>query len=364
MTNRPQPRESILAISPYVPGRSSADGSVRTVKLSSNENPFGASPKAQAAFQNSASSLSLYPDGSATVLREAIGARYHLNPEQIVCGAGSDEILNLLAQGYLQAGDEAIYTEHGFLVYPIAIMAAGAVPVKVKETDLHADVDAILAAVTDKTRMVFLANPNNPTGTYLPRNAIERLHRGLPNRVLLVLDAAYAEYLQEDDFAAGDWMVDQAENVVMTRTFSKVYGLAQLRLGWCYGPPHLIEILHRIRGPFNVSGAAIATGMAALSDQQFVDKSVVHNTAWLARLPGEMAQIGLKTTPSVGNFLLIHFPETAGQTAADADEFLAAHGYVLRRIDNYGLPNALRMTIGTDAENLGVIELLRDFVAR
>ena len=364
MSSGPQPRETALNIAPYVPGRASADDGVETIKLSSNENPFGASLLAQQAVKDGARRLAVYPDGPATALRQAIADSHGLDPDRIVCGAGSDEILNLLAQGYLQAGDEAIYTEHGFLVYPIAVMAAGGTPVKVAERDLTADVDAILAALTPATKIVFLANPNNPTGTYLAKREVERLHAGLPADVLLVLDGAYAEYLAHADYDPGVWLVDQASNVVMTRTFSKIYGLAGLRLGWCYGPPAIIDLLHRIRGPFNVSGVAIDAGIAALQDQNFIKEAVAHNSRWLAELPRQLVEIGLETTPSVGNFILIHFPDDPGRRAADADAFLLSHGYVLRRVENYGLPHSLRMSIGTDAQNQGVLAVLKIFMTR
>ncbi|ODA66258.1 Histidinol-phosphate aminotransferase 2 [Methyloligella halotolerans] len=231
------PRPGILDIEPYVPGKSKVDGGGPVTKLSSNENPFGASPKAVAAFKAAADQLSLYPEGSAAALRETIGAFYGLDPMQIVCGAGSDELLGLLAQAYLGPGDEAIYSRHGFLVYPIVIMASGATPVVAQETDLTADVDTILGCVTERTRVVFLANPNNPTGTYLPFEELKRLREGLPEDVVLVIDAAYAEYVLKDDYQPGIALVDATPNTVMTRTFSKIYGLASARVGWAYCRP-------------------------------------------------------------------------------------------------------------------------------
>ena len=261
--NRPQPKPGILDIEAYVPGKSAAPAGVAKVhKLSSNENPLGASQAVIEAVKKVAEKLEFYPDGASTRLREAIASAHGLNPANIVCSNGSDEMIGLLAQTYLSPGDEAIFTEHGFLVYRIYIQAAGATPVAVPETAERADVDAILAAVTDRTRIVFLANPNNPTGTYLPFEEVRRLHAGLPTRVLLVLDAAYAEYVRRNDYEAGVELVAGAENVVMTRTFSKIHGLAGLRLGWLYGPPAIIDALNRIRGPFNVNAPAIAAGIA------------------------------------------------------------------------------------------------------
>jgi histidinol-phosphate aminotransferase len=360
---RPAPRPGILDIAPYVPGRSAAAGGAKLHKLSSNETPFGPSPAAIEAYRAAADTLALYPDGAATALRAAIGSAYGLNPDRIVCGAGSDEVLNLIAHAYIGPGDEAIHTEHGFLVYPIAIRAAGGTPIVAPESRLTADVDAILARVSPRTRVVFLANPNNPTGTYVPFSEIRRLHGALPAGTLLVLDAAYAEYVRRNDYESGIELAATADNVVMTRTFSKIYGLAGLRIGWCYGPAHVIDALNRIRGPFNVSAPAIAAGVAALADRAHVDKSIAHNDAWLPRLTSEIGGLGLAVTPSVGNFVLIHFLDRPARRAADADAFLMKRGIILRRMEAYHLPNALRMTIGSDAANDATVTALRDFLA-
>jgi histidinol-phosphate aminotransferase len=362
-TKKPTPRPGVLGIAPYVPGKSQATGGAKLHKLSSNETPLGPSPAAIEAYRAAAASLERYPDGSATALRNAIAAAYGLNADRIVCGAGSDEILNLIAHAYIGPGDEAIHTEHGFLVYPIATRAAGGTPVVAPETDLTADVDAILARVSDRTRVVFLANPNNPTGTYLPFKEVRRLHAALPPHVLLVLDAAYADYVRRNDYESGIELAGTANNVVMTRTFSKIYGLAGLRIGWCYGPAHVIDALNRVRGPFNVSAPAIAAGVAALSDRAHFEKALAHNEAWLPRLTAGIEKLGLKVTPSVGNFVLIHFPDAAGKRAADADAFLLKRGIVLRRMEAYGLPNALRMTIGSGESNEATIAALADFLA-
>ncbi|WP_181701354.1 histidinol-phosphate transaminase [Chthonobacter albigriseus] len=361
---RPQPRPSLLEIDAYVPGRSKAAPGVKLHKLSSNETPLGPSPKAIEAFSAVGDHLERYPDGASTALREAIADTYGLNPNRIVCGNGSDELLTLLASAYLAPGDEGLYSQFGFLVYKIAILAAGATPVIAPETDHTTDVDALLARVTPRTKVVFLANPNNPTGTYLPITEVRRLHAGLPPHVLLVLDAAYAEYVRRNDYESGIEMVSSAENVVMTRTFSKVYGLAALRVGWLYGPEHVVDVLNRLRGPFNLSAAAIAAGAAAVRDKAFVDAAVRHNDDWLAWTAEEVRKLGLAVTPSVGNFILIHFPEAAGRTAADADEFLIGRGIVLRRVTAYGLPNALRMTIGDEEANRATVAALADFLAR
>lgn len=358
----PAPRPGILDIAPYVPGTSVLPGTGPVVKLSSNETPLGPSPKAVEAYLGEAARLARYPDGSARPLREALSAEHGLDPARIVCGAGSDELLNLLAVAYLGTGDEAIYTEHGFLVYKIAIQARGATPVVAPETNRTADVDAILERVTPRTRMVFLANPNNPTGTYLPAAEIKRLHAGLPSHVLLVLDGAYAEYVREDDYEAGAALVTANENVVMTRTFSKIYGLAALRIGWAYCPEAIADTLNRIRGPFNVTGPSIAAGVASIGDRAHLEAAVAHNLTWLPRMAQRLAEIGLPTTPSVANFLLVDFPQTPGKTAAEGDAYLHGRRIVLRRVDEYGLPHALRMTIGTETENAAVLDALTAFM--
>lgn len=359
---RPTPRAGVMAIEAYVPGKSSAPAGIKLVKLSSNETPLGPSPGAIAAFRALADKLELYPEGTAQRLREAIGAKFGLDPARLICGSGSDELLSLITNAYIGPGDEGIYSEYGFLVYKIAIMAAGGTPVAVKEKNLTADVDALLAAVTLRTRIVYLANPNNPTGTYLPFDEIKRLQAGLRPDVLLVLDAAYAEYVRRNDYASGLELVATCDNVVMTRTFSKIYGLANLRLGWMHGPAHVIDALNRIRGPFNVNGAAIEAGAAAIADDVHVARAIAHNDHWLAWMTGELAKLGLSVTPSVGNFVLIHFPGTQGRTAAAADAFLTSRGLILRRMDAYGLPGALRLTIGDEAANKAVAAALANFM--
>ncbi|WP_201859518.1 histidinol-phosphate transaminase [Microvirga soli] len=361
MSVRPQPRPGVMQIDAYVPGKSKAAGVAKIHKLSSNETPLGPSPRAMEAIRTF-DHLELYPDGAATKLREAIAARYGLDPNRIICGTGSDELLSLITSAYVGPGDEGIFTEHGFLVYRIAIMAAGGTPVVAPEKDLHTDVDAILAKVTSKTKIVFLANPNNPTGTYIPFDEVKRLHAGLPPHVLLVLDAAYAEYVRRNDYEAGLELVATSENVVMTRTFSKIYGLANLRLGWMVAPAHVADAINRIRGPFNVNGPAIAAGIAAIQDEAHIAKAIEHNDKWLAWLTREIEALGLQVTPSVGNFMLIHFPKAAGRTAKEADSFLSSRGLILRQVEAYGLPDALRLTVGDEEANGLVVSALRDFL--
>ena len=359
---KPAPRPGILDIAAYVPGKSKGPAGVKMRKLSSNETPLGPSPTAIDAYRDVAGHLELYPDGAATALREAVAGRYGLNADNIVCGAGSDELLSLISQAYLGPGDEAVFTRHGFLVYEIAIRTNGATPVVAAEVDHRADVDNILACVTAKTKIVFLANPNNPTGTYIPIEEVRRLHAGLAASTVLVIDAAYAEYVRRNDYEAGIELVSRSQNVIMTRTFSKAYGLAAVRLGWAYAPAHIADVLNRIRGPFNVNAPAIAAGVAALGDKGHLEAAIDHNDLWLEKVTSGLSRIGLHVTPSVGNFVLIHFPDEDGKRAPDADDFLCDRGFILRRMENYHLPNALRMTIGDGDANEAVIAALAEFL--
>jgi histidinol-phosphate aminotransferase len=360
---RPQPRPGVMTIDAYMPGKSHAPAGVAKVhKLSANENPFGPSPKVVEAVKAMADALQLYPDGTAKRLRDAIANAHRLNVDNIMVFNGSDEALALLTRAYVGEGDEGIYCEHGFLAYPIYLQGVGATAVIAKEANERTDVDAILAAVTPKTRIVFLANPNNPTGTYLPVDEVRRLHAGLPKNVILVIDAAYAEFVRRNDYEAGIELVANNENVVMTRTFSKVYGLGGARIGWIYAPSHIIEALERIRDPFNVNAMAIEAGIAALADRSHVEHTLDHNEQWLRWTSDELEKLGLRVTPSVGNFILIHFPQDERYSAAKADEYLTARGYLLRRVAGYGFPNALRMTIGLEEANRGVVAALAEFL--
>ena len=362
--SRPVPRPGVMAIDPYVPGKSAAPGSGRTFKLSANETPFGPSPHAVQAVRDMADKLAIYPEGSSRKLREAIGARYGLDPARIVAGAGSDEILEMLALAYIGPGDEGLYSQYGFLEYKIVTLSAGGTPVVAPERHYTTDVDALLACVTEKTRLVFLANPNNPTGTYLPASEVERLARGLPKKAILVLDGAYAEYVEREDYEAGVALVDALDNVVMTRTFSKIYGLAGLRIGWGYGSDHIVDALNRIRPPFNVSSLGSAAGIAALEDVAHIEKSIAHNSRWLPWLTKEITALGLEVLPSVANFIAIRFPDTPGQTADDADHFLTERGLILRAIKAYGMGEFLRLTIGSEEANRLVVDALREFRAQ
>ena len=328
------PNAGILDIAPYTPGKTPVPEPGRKVfKLSANETPFGASPKAIAAYKDAADHLEDYPEGTSRVLREAIGRAFGLDPDRIICGAGSDEILNLLAHAYLGRGDEAISTAHGFLVYPIATKANGAINVVAPETNFTADVDAILKLVSPRTKLVWLANPNNPTGTYLPFDEVKRLRAGLPPHVLLVLDAAYSDYVSRNDYEFGIELVATTDNTVVTHTFSKIHGLAALRIGWMFGPANIVDAVNRIRGPFNVSTPAMLAAVAAIEDTAHQQMSKAHTEKWRNWLTDEVTKLGLKVTPSVANFILIHFPLEKGKTSADADAFLTQRGLVLRALE-------------------------------
>ncbi|MCK8785515.1 histidinol-phosphate transaminase [Roseomonas sp. NAR14] len=361
---RVQPRPSILTIEPYVGGESSLPGVNRIVKLSSNEGAFGPPPAAQEAYRRAAGELHRYPDGGATVLRKALGERFGLDPARIVCGAGSDEILTMLQLAYGGEGADIVMSAHGFSMYELSARYAGSQVVKVPERNLTADVDALLAAVGPRTRLLFLANPNNPTGSLLPRAEVERLRAGLPPEVLLVLDAAYAEYVTRPDYEPGAALVDaslgRGDNVVMTRTFSKIYGLGGLRLGWCYAPPAVVDVLNRIRSPFNINEAAMVAGVAALGEADWIAQSVAHNTEWRATLTAGLEAAGIRVWPSEGNFVLADFGAPA--TARAADAWLRQRGLIVRAMGGYGLPACLRITVGTGEECGMVVEALGAFM--
>ena len=360
--SRPVPRPGVMAIDPYVPGKSAPPGSGRTFKLSANETPLGASPRAIAALRAAADDIQLYPEGSSRLLRTAIGAAHGLDPARIIVGAGSDEVLEMLALAFIGPGDEGLYTQYGFLEYRIVTLTAGGTPVVAPETNYRADVDKILAGVTARTRVVFLANPNNPTGSYLPAKEVARLAAALPRETILVLDAAYAEYVMAGDYEAGAALVDAHENVVMTRTFSKIYGLAALRLGWGYAAAPVIDALNRIRPPFNISSLASVAGMAALEDQAHLAAAIAHNARWLEWLTDEISALGLEVLPSVANFIAIRFPDAPGLTAADADRFLTERGLILRAIKAYGMDEFLRLTVGAQEANEAVVAALGEFM--
>lgn len=356
------PRPGIMKIAPYVPGKDSVDGKEPVAKLSSNEGALGPSPKAMAAYAKAANEMHRYPDGGSEKLRAAIGRHYGLDPRRIVCGCGSDELINLLVRAYCGPGDELLYSQYGFLMYPINALGVGATPVAAPEKDYRADVDALLAKVTNKTRVVAIANPNNPTGSYITKDDVRKLQAGLPKNVLLIIDAAYSEYVSRNDYESGVELVDQAENVVMTRTFSKIYGLGGLRLGWMYAPAAVIDVMRRLRQPFNVNLAAQAAGIAALGDIAHTDASRTNNDIWLPWFAAEMSKLGLKPLPSVGNFVTVGFGTK--ERAAAANDWLMKDGLIPRMVAGYGLPEFLRITVGTEAEMKMVRDSLAKFVAQ
>ena len=357
------PRPGILEITPYVGGEAKAPGIQRPIRLASNESALGPSSKAMAAYSALAADIHRYPDGNAQELREALGRRHGLDSERIVCGAGSDELITLLLRCYAGPGDEVLYSRHGFLMYPINALAVGARPVAAPERDLTVDVDALLARVTERTRIVFIANPNNPTGTYLGAQEIARLHAGLPSSVLLAIDAAYAEFVNRNDYEPGIALVNRAENVVMLRTFSKIYALAGLRLGWAYCPPAIADLLNRVRSPFNVGAAAQAAGIAAVEDIEALNRARAHNERWLPWFSERLAALGLSLTPSVANFVLARFPDAPQKNADAACTFLQSRGILTRKMGAYGLPQHLRITIGTGLEMQTVANALGEFMA-
>jgi histidinol-phosphate aminotransferase len=361
MSEHPIPQPGILGISPYVGGESKAEGARRVIRLASNESALGPSPRAMEAYRAQAAEMFRYPDGGSVALRQAIARRYGLDAARIVCGTGSDELISLLARAYAGPGDEVIYSRHGFLMYPIAAQSAGATPVAVPENQLTADVDGMLALVTARTRLVYLANPNNPTGTFLPREEVKRLHEGLPKSTLLVIDAAYAEFVARNDYEPGIELAERAENVIMLRTFSKIYALAGLRIGWGYASAGIIDVLNRVRGVFNINLPAQAAAVAALEDVASIDRAREHNDIWRPWLERELRALGLEVTPSVANFVLVHFGARPKDSSA-AWEFLKSRGILTRQMGAYGLPKHIRISVGLEEEMRAVVAALADFL--
>ena len=358
MTTHPIPKPGITDISPYTPGKSKAEGAARIIKLSSNENPWGPSPKAIAAYNAEATHMNRYPDGGHASLREAIARVQKLPAEQLICGAGSDELIGMLVHAYAGAGDEVLYTQHGFLMYKIYTLANGATPVTAPEKNLHTDVDALLADVTPRTKIVFVANPNNPTGTVIPFSEIRRLRAGLREDIILGLDAAYAEYLDQTDYEDGISLVKENTNTIVFHTYSKIYGLPALRLGWAFAPAHMIDVMNRVRSPFNVNTPALAAGVAAMEDQAYVNDMRTKNAVELKRVAEAIAKLGYEIVPSTTNFLLVKF----GGDVATINQHLAARGLIVREVGGYGLPEYLRISIGTTEENGLLIDALNEYV--
>ncbi len=351
------PQPGIMEIKPYVGGASSVEGVANAIKLSSNENPWGPSEMAVEAFQRAAHTLHRYPETDHASLRAAIGEVHGLDPDRIICGVGSDEIITFLCQAYAGPGDEVIHTEHGFSMYRISALAAGATPVEVPEHDRHVDVDAILAGVTERTRLVFIANPANPTGTMVGKKELARLASALPGNVVLVLDGAYAEFVE--GFDGGASLVNRFANVVMTRTFSKIYGLGGLRIGWGYASRDIIDVLNRLRGPFNLSTAQLAAAEAAVRDRAHVERCRSENARLRAWLAGALADHGVPSDTSSANFVLARFGSP--DEAEACDEFLKSEGVIVRRVAGYKLPDCLRITVGDEASCRRVAHLIGQF---
>ena len=353
-------KDSIYKITPYVGGESKSKEGLRLIKLSSNEGAFGPPPLAVKAMQEAAQNTHLYPDGGCLALREALSEKNNISADHIVCGAGSDEIISLLCQAYAGEGDEVLYSEYGFLMYNISAKVVGATPVTAPEKNLKADVDALLNAVTDKTKILFIANPNNPTGSYLTREEVVDLHHRLPKSVLLVLDAAYTEYVEDPNYTDGHDLVDGADNIIVTRTFSKIYGMGGVRLGWAHAPSSVIDILNRVRGPFNVSREAQAAGVAALNDDAFIAKSLEHNKKCREWTKAVLEEMDLKVYLSAGNFLLVDFG--AADKAESIRLALKKEGILVRQMGAYGLPRCLRMTIGKQEEMALATQAIKAYI--
>ena len=362
--DRPIPRPGILDITPYKPGKSKAEGIAHPIKLSGNENILGCSPMAQAAFVAAADRLNVYPDGRADALRDAVAKHYDLEPERLVFGDGTDEVLHLINQVYLEPGDNIVQGQYGFGAYAIGARATGGEVRFAPEPNLRLDVDEILKLVDGRTRLVFITNPANPTGTWLNAAEVERLHAGLPPSVMLVIDAAYAEFCTDPAFDDGLKLARKAANVIVTHTFSKIHGLASLRIGWAYAPLEASDAIDRIRPPFNTSIAAQDAAIAALADEDFPAKSVELVERGRGFLTQQLGGLGLEVTPSGGNYVLVRLPTTPGKTAIEGEAFLARHGYLVRGVANYGLPDSLRITVGLEEHNRAVIEILADLFER
>lgn len=362
---KPMPKPGIMDIHAYVPGKAQADGVENPIKLSANENILGSSPKARAAFVGAADEMQVYPDSRTSILRDAIATRFRLEPERLIFGCGSDEVFALLNQAFLEPGDNIVQGEFAFAAFAIGAHACQAQVKVAKEPNYRIDVDEMLKAVDDRTRLMFLANPGNPTGTWIPFSEVLRLHAALPPSVVLVLDGAYSEFATDPAFQDGLDFARGTDNVVVTHTFSKLHGLAALRVGWGYAPADIVAAVDRIRLPFNTSIAGQRAAVAALADEDFQTRSIAHVDQWRSWLSQQLGGLGLEVVgPSATNFVLVGFPTAPGRTAGDADAYLSARGLLTRRVLNYGLPDHLRITIGLEEHNRAVVEALSAFMAR
>ena len=361
---RPVPKPGIMDIHAYVPGKAKAPGIAEPIKLSANENPLGSSNRAHEAYASAERNLHVYPDPRASIVREAIAERYRLEPERLIFGCGSDEVFQLLNSVFLEPGDNMVQGQYGFAAFAIGAYAVQAEVRRAPEPDFRIDVDELLTCVDDRTRLVFLANPGNPTGTWIPFSEVRRLHDALPPSVVLVLDGAYGEFALDPGFDDGLDLARTASNVVVTHTFSKLHGLAALRIGWGYAPLEIAQAVDRIRLPFNTSIPAQRAAVAALADADFQQASLELVGTWRPWLTQQLGGLGLDVIgPSAANFVLVGFPQRPGKTAIEADAFLTRRGLLVRGVGNYGLPGHIRITIGLEAHNRALIDALADFMA-
>jgi histidinol-phosphate aminotransferase len=361
---RPQPKPGILEITPYKPGKSKAEGIEHPVKLSGNENILGCSPAARGAFLAAADQLNLYPDGRGSILRTALAERHRLEPERLVLGCGTDEILHLINQVFLEPGDNIVQGQYAFGAYGIGARACQAEVRSAAEPNYRLDPDLLLELVDERTRLVFVTQPANPTGTFLTEAELRRLHAGLPPSVVLVVDAAYAEFCTDPTFTDGLQLARTADNIIVTHTFSKIHGLANLRVGWGYAPAPIADAIDRIRPPFNVSYPGLTAAVAALADEAFQATSLAHVERWRPWLAQQLGGLGFAVVPSGANFVLVEFPQAPGRTAAEAEAFLASRGLLVRGVGNYGLPWHLRITIGLEEHNRALVDALAEFLKR
>lgn len=356
----PQARPGVMRLSPYQQGQSAIEGISNPIKLSSNESSQGPSPLAIEAYQQAASQLNRYPDGSQSALREAIGETYDLNPQRIICGNGSDELIQLMARAYVGDGQEALLSENGFIMSNIHCTAQGADLVIGAERNYQVDVNAMLTLVSDKTRFCTIANPNNPTGTYIDGSELRRLHAGLPDNCLFLIDEAYAEYATAEDYDTGIALADEFDNVVVTRTFSKIYGLPFLRIGWAYCSAGIADLVQRIRTPFNTNGAAMAAAAAAVKDTAYIEEIRTHNASWRERISRTLTEMGIEVIPSQANFYLLRFAKDSNKSGGAAAAFLQSRGIIPRPAS--GADEFLRITIGVGHENEAVLHALSDYM--
>lgn len=363
--SRPLPKPGILDIHAYVPGKAKAEGVENPIKLSANENVLGSSEKAREAYAGAVNELHVYPDSRTTILRGAIADRFGLEPERLIFGCGSDEVFAILNQTFLEPGDNIVQGEYAFAAFAIGAYACQAEVKIAREPDFRIDVDEILKVVDDRTRLIFLANPGNPTGTWIPFSEVRRLHEALPPSVVLVLDGAYSEFVTDPSFSDGLEYARDAHNIVVTHTFSKLHGLAALRVGWAYGPTEIISAMDRIRLPFNTSIPAQRAAVAAINDEDFQRRSIALVDQWRPWLEQQLGGLGLDVVrPSAANFVLVGLPHVPGRTAVEAEAYLASRGLLVRGVSNYGLPDHLRITIGLEEHNRAFIEALSDFLKR